>query len=438
MRKLGLLFTLILVLGPYFVYAQADKHVIMVSVDGLRPEFYLSNKWHAPNLKQLKKKGAFAEGVVSVFPSVTFPSHTTMVTGVSPAEHGIYYNAVFSYDSTNGGIYWNFKQIKKKTLWDVARKAGLKTAAIVWPVSAGAPVDYNIPDIGHMGNDVLEKYSYPSDFTATIKKEILGGVDKIDVGDDIAVAKIGAWVIKNAKPNLMTLHMFGLDHIEHANGREGEAVQRGLSKIDSSVGIIWNAVKEAGIEKNTLFLIVGDHGFYDTDISVRPNVILAKEGLIRDINKGDWDARFHTMGGSAFLFVKNNDPKIIGKVRDLFDKLPDSDKKYFRIIDPMKMKQVKADPNAVFALSALNNASFAATEKGDFITQRKKGGVHGHFPDTKEIQTGFIAVGKSVRSNANLKEMRLYDIAPIVLKYLNLSLGKLKGTIPEGLFKGDK
>jgi len=431
MRKLLLSMLLLLVQQ---LYGQTGKHVIMVTLDGLRPEFYLSADWNTPNLKQLVKEGAFAEGVVSVFPAMTFPAHTTMVTGVAPANHGIFYNGVFNPDATNSDIYWNFKQMKSPTVWGAAHQAGLKVASLVWPVSAEAPVDFNIPDIGGMGNEVLEKYSVPAGMTTILKRDVLGGKEKIDISNDMDVAKIAAWMIKNKQPNLMTIHMFGLDHKEHEFGREGVEIQKAIAKADSCVGIIRAAIRDAGLQDSTLLIVLGDHGFYDIEKSVNPNVLLARAGLLRN-TADDWDAQFNTVGGGAFLFVKNNDKKIIAQVEKILKDLPADEKKYFRMVEASEMKKIGADPNAVFALSALNGASFGSTYKGDFI-KPGKGGTHGHFPDTKKIQTGFMAVGNTVKPNSNLKEMRLYDVAPIIMQYLNLNLdSQLKGEVPRGLFK---
>lgn len=432
MRKLLLLMLTLLVQQ---LYGQTGKHVIMVTLDGLRPEFYLSKDWNTPHLKQLVKEGAFAEGVVSVFPAMTFPSHTTMVTGVAPETHGIFYNGVFEPDTVKGSIYWNFKQITSPTIWEAAHKSGLKVASLVWPVSAEAPIDFNIPDIGGMGNTVLEKYSIPAGVTTTLKKEVLGGAEKIDISDDVSVAKIAAWAIKNKKPNLMTIHMFGLDHKEHEFGREGTEIQKAVAKADSCIGIIRDAIRDAGLQDSTLFIVLGDHGFFDRDKSLNPNVLLARAGLLRNTDKGDWDARFYTVGGGAFLFVKNNDKKIVAEVEEILKKLPADEKKYFRVVGATEMKKIGADPNAVFALSALNGASFGDAFNGAFI-RPGKGGTHGHFPDTKNMQTGFMAVGNTVKPNSNLKEIRLYDVTPIISEYLNLKMeSQLKGRVPDGLFK---
>src|ERR1700712_333889 len=86
---------------------QKDRHVVLITVDGFRPDFYLDPSWNTPNLQQLKKDGVFADGVNSVFPSMTYPSHTTIVTGVHPAQHGIYFNNMFEPNGPTGKMYWN-------------------------------------------------------------------------------------------------------------------------------------------------------------------------------------------------------------------------------------------------------------------------------------------------------------------------------------------
>jgi predicted AlkP superfamily pyrophosphatase or phosphodiesterase len=113
-------------------------------------------------------RGALCEGVNSVFPSMTYPSHTTMVTGVQPAVHGIYYNT-----GPGEKVYWNDSSIKSPTLWAAAEQKGMVVAALLWPVSADAPVQYDIPDIGSLGETVREQYSKPAGFVDEVKKMFL-------------------------------------------------------------------------------------------------------------------------------------------------------------------------------------------------------------------------------------------------------------------------
>src|SRR6187402_1948363 len=113
MRQLFLLFT-VLVLGSE-AHTQGNGaplagHVILITIDGFRPDFYLEPNWHTPNLRALMQDGFHAVGVNSVFPSMTYPSHTTIVTGVQPVKHGIYYNGMYGPNGPSGKIYWNNSQ----------------------------------------------------------------------------------------------------------------------------------------------------------------------------------------------------------------------------------------------------------------------------------------------------------------------------------------
>lgn len=117
----------------------AARHVVLVTVDGFRPEFYLDNTYGMMTVRQLMKDGVAAKGVDPVFPSVTYPDHTTMVTGVTPARHGIVYNTPFEPEGQTGKWYWDYNPIKTETLWGAMHKAGRTTACVRWPVTVGAP-----------------------------------------------------------------------------------------------------------------------------------------------------------------------------------------------------------------------------------------------------------------------------------------------------------
>ena len=412
----------------------ANKHVVVITIDGFRPDFYLDEKWSAPNLKAMKQEGAHAYGVNSVFPSVTYPSHTTIVTGVPPAKHGIFYNALFEKDAfTKGQIYWHSNQINSPTLWEATQNAGLKAASVNWPVSVGAPTVFNISDVGAKGQKVMEDSTTPSGISAHLKKELFDNASTIEIGIDKNVASIAAWVIKTRKPNFMTVHLLGMDHEQHVHGRNGAEVEHALILADSAVGMIRKAITEAGIKDNTLLIVTGDHGFYDVSTTVSPNVWLKEWGLIQDNDA--WKAKFHTAGGGAFLFLSDkNDLTTLNTIKRKLEALPDADKKYFEIVDRKKLDAIGADPNVVLALTGVSGASFSARTDASAV-DKGKGGTHGYFPDTRNIQTGFVAEGKDLRKQATIREMNLKDISAIVIKYLGLTMPTSEGRVPKNLFK---
>jgi len=108
--------------------------LVLISIDGLRPDYVTSADAHGariPNLRGFLRDGTYADGVQGVLPTVTYPSHTTLVTGVWPARHGIWNNVVFDPLRKNDeGWYWYAEDIRVPTLWDAAAHAGLTTASI--------------------------------------------------------------------------------------------------------------------------------------------------------------------------------------------------------------------------------------------------------------------------------------------------------------------
>ena len=96
-------------------WAARPDHVVLVSIDGLRPEFYRDPRWPAPTLQWMAREGAQAEGVRGVFPSVTYPSHTTLVTGALPARHGVLYNTPFEPAGQTGAWYWEASAIRARS-----------------------------------------------------------------------------------------------------------------------------------------------------------------------------------------------------------------------------------------------------------------------------------------------------------------------------------
>jgi len=415
--------------------AQTVKHVIFITIDGFRPDFYLDSEWQTPNLRALMKDGAYAKGVNSVFPSMTYPSHTTIVTGVQPAKHGIFYNNIFTSDGAPQQPYWQDSSIHAPTIWKAAKEKGMTVASLYWPVSANAPVDYNIPDIGGLGDEVRAQYSLPQGFYAEVKKEVFGGVDKIDAGKNQNIAKIAAYVIKKSKPGLMTIHVFSVDHAEHVEGRYGTEVQEAVADADAAVGIIVDALKAVGIWDSTVLLVGGDHGFYDVKKTISPNVWLKEAGLINDLKTGDWKAQFNASGGSAYLYLKDPADKVTAnKVKALLEAQPDSVKQYYRIISRQQLDKGGYNPNVAFAITGEHDAAFSGASTGNAV-KPGKGGTHGHFPDTKNIRTGLIAHGPGIGKGAIIEEMNLRDMTPIMVKLLGIPFPKVDGKIPAGLLE---
>src|ERR1017187_335849 len=143
-----ILFILSLILASSWA---SGSSLLLISIDGLRPDYVLQADAHGlkiPHLRRILREGAHASGARGVLPTVTYPSHTTIVTGDWPAKHGIYTNTTFDSLGKNFAAgYWDAEDIAVPTLWEAAAKAGLTVGSVSWPVSVGAKeIRYNVPE----------------------------------------------------------------------------------------------------------------------------------------------------------------------------------------------------------------------------------------------------------------------------------------------------
>ena len=113
MRGAGLILGFLLLCGAR--QEARIEHVVLVSIDGLRPEFYLGD-YDAPTLKELARDGAHVKAVESVYPSVTYAAHATIVTGVRPWKHGIYANTTWTERGSTRDWQWYARGLKRAYL----------------------------------------------------------------------------------------------------------------------------------------------------------------------------------------------------------------------------------------------------------------------------------------------------------------------------------
>jgi len=418
------------------VNAQTTKHVILVSIDGFRPDFYLDKSWPAPNLQQLMTDGSYAKGVRCIFPSVTYPSHTTLITGTFPASHGITYNTMPNeqrkYEWTTDS-----KKIKAEALWQAVKKGGMKSASISWPISVGAEIDYNLPEIWSATNmadrkSAISEFATPKGLLEEMEKYAIGdvGMENLNLSSlamDENNSRMAAYIFCKYKPSLLTIHIAGVDGAEHKEGRSGPGVRKAVAAADHAVMNLIDAIKKAGLEQSTTLIITGDHGFLDINKGLSPNVWLTEIGIDSQVGAVEPIAKFQSAGGAAFFHLRDpKDLNTLAKVRKKLAGLPQEYQQMFRIVEREELDKIGADPHAMFALAASKGVYIQDAASGAVVSP-KKGGAHGFFPDIPEIQTGFIIAGAGVKNGVVLDSIGLEDVAPTVAKLLGISLKDADG-----------
>src|SRR5262245_11868520 len=290
--------------------------MVVVSIDGLKPDYVLESQKHGlkiPNLRRFLQEGTYASGVEGVVPTVTYPSHTTLVTGVAPSVHGIFANTPFDPLGKNlGGWYWYSSDIRVSTLWDLASRAGLTTGNIHWPVTVGAAITYNVPQYWRAGTSddakVVRALSTPG-LLEELERDLgpyAEGNDETIEGDERR-SRFNVRLIETKRPRLHFAYFTGFDHDQHDAGPYSAKALAGLERIDKLLGDVRGAVEKSG-GGSAYICVVSDHGFFATTDELHLNAALRQAGLISVDDRGRvvaYQAFAWTSGGSAAVMLKD-------------------------------------------------------------------------------------------------------------------------------------
>lgn len=430
----------LLIQSPVSGQRNADFPVILVSIDGLKPDYVLEAGKHnlkIPNLRRFVKEGSYATNVTGVEPTVTYPSHATMLTGVSPAKHGIYNNTPFDpFGKNQGGWYWYSEDIKVPTLWEAVNKAGGVTASVDWPVSVGAPIKHNIVQIWRAGapedRKLIRALSTPGLLAEAESK--LGpyhdGYDYSIEGDGLR-ANFNIYILETKRPRFQTVYFGGLDHEEHEHGPYSAEAYAGLEKIDDFVGKVRAAAEKIGGGR-AIVCVVSDHGFLPTKRELRLNAALREVGLIEVDGAGkvkSWRAFAWSSGGSAAVMLQNqSDREARDKVREVLKRLAgNSDSGLLKFYEGEEARKLGGFPDAAFIAGTQPGFYFGGGLDAPITRDIKPGGGHGFLPELTEMDSSFFIAGPGIPAGRNLGRIDMRDIAPTLASLLGVELPSAEG-----------
>ena len=336
-----------------------------ISIDGMRPDYITNPKACPvgfPTLRSFLTEGTYADGVTGVLPTITYPSHTTLITGVEPAIHGIWGNTIFDPEWKNqSGWYWYAEDIKADTLWDAASRKGLITASVGWPVTRGPaqhPLQHSriLARLEHRGSQASARLSTP-EFYDAVEKQLRAIPDSEgrNPGTDKAFAQAAIYAIEHKHARFVTLHLSTLDQEEHAQAPFSPQACQTLVELDKQVEFVEKAAIATNPKRS--IAVVSDHGFARTDNRVNLQVPFIKAGLIhlgpRDaVTITAWKASIFPGGGSAAIVLHDpNDKATEEAVRTLLHQLAsDPANGIGAILEKPEIEKLGGFPNATFVV----------------------------------------------------------------------------------------
>jgi len=408
--------------------ASRRGRLVVLSVDGLRPDIYRApeSRHRFPNLAAIEKAGASAEAVESVYPSTTYPGHATIVTGLPPRDHGIY-SHLASLDPTEKARPWCWfaAALRAPALWDVARVSGRKIAALSWPVSAGAAIDLNIPEIWnpavadpHHDFETPARHATPGLF-AEVAQVLMPMLGKADPDQLRGEAALYLW--NRYRPDLLLVHFVWYDSQAHAFGPASPQALTALESADLAMGKIRDAISS---DPATTLVVLSDHGFVPVEKEAAPLVVFAEHGLFARGADGSLALRrlgAVSAGGSlAVYWLEEPSADDRRRLATAVDRLRATGAVQ-AIVDRRQLEALEADPDAEFMIEAAPGFCFSDRLEGPLLSDTSKDrGTHGYFPSHEGMEAMFTAVGREIAPGKNLGRLSLKQIAPTLARLMGL------------------
>jgi predicted AlkP superfamily pyrophosphatase or phosphodiesterase len=408
--------------------AQPDRKpmVVVISLDAFAAESLKDPNLPAPTLHWMMKTGAYAAAMQPINPTVTWPNHTAIITGVNASKHHVLVNGLIQGQRGTDDPKIQFAAPKKvlvavPTVYDAAHEAGLTTAEVDWvAITHPGTIDWSFPeraDEGLIVDDLVKDGSMTKDQVAHFFKPSQAWRDRI-----YTLAAVD--ILKKHHPNLSLFHLLALDGIEHKTGYGNDAGRNTIAFLDDRVKDIVDAVREAGDLDRTTFIIVSDHGQESTHYVMHPNA------LLRDSeSKPGGQTYAIPEGGYALLYQQHATPESTEALAKVFR----GQKGVRAVLTPEQAAKdgwpTPAQTNQApdLLLYAQDDYRFGDGDKEPFVTTALEAGAHG-FPNTVPLmQAIFIASGRGIKAEGKIPAIPNIDVAPTIAKLLGISFTGIDG-----------
>jgi len=408
--------------------------VIVITIDGFPARALEDPRLPMPTLRALAANGAVASSMRPINPTVTWPNHTAMITGVNASQHFVMANGLIELPADGSAPQvepWTDKSklVHARTLYEAAAEKGLMTGQVDWVAIYGATgVRWQFgekPDInGEISQELIARGIVTRDQVEHFGQATPAWHDEI--WTDAAVD-----IIEKHTPNLMLFHLLETDSIQHQYGPLTPAAYASYAYADSCIKRIVEAARTAGILDRTTFFLLSDHGFASYTHTISPNVALVQQGLLRKQgNAYNGRVWIKAEGGAASLYIR--DPKdraeLLPKLKSYFSTVPGVAHVYTN--EEARALGIPAESETDQApqlyMVATQDYAFSDDTSGELTRTNPVRGQHGYLNSMPDMQALFVASGAAIKPGLTLGSITNLEVAPTIAKILGVSLPDAK------------
>jgi predicted AlkP superfamily pyrophosphatase or phosphodiesterase len=442
---------------------EKKNHLFIISFDAVYEADFEVLKT-LPNCQFLIEHGSYSKQVKTIYPTITYPVHTSIITGCYPDKHGIFHNHPFQPHIKNDKYkrwFWYHDEIKAPTLLDVARQNNLKVGSIFWPVTGKAKIAYNLPEIIALPgeNQILKILKAGSPLFLLLNelkyRKLRKGIEEPNLAN--FTTKVSCNLIEKKKPQLGLVHLVTVDTFRHNHGTHGKKTLEGLRRLDDSLGEIMNAIGRAEIWDESTIIVTTDHGQMDCNRYASINAYFIEAGL--QSWQGEQTITFHayaqSLGFGAYIHINpelvKTTPEFETKLSKVLEQLKE-DQIISYVISKEELLQKGCSEEFDFAIESYPNVYITDSIYHQFhqksmwmneLTENERKQIqhdlyyatHGYDNETPGYQNIFFAYGPNVKKNYDIGPMSMVDIAPTVAKLMNLTFPSCDGIVLTNLLK---
>lgn len=417
------------------------KQTIILSFDALGQadsDYFQS----LDGFKYIIDNGAYIEEMETVYPSLTYPCHTSIVTGRYPRDHGVVNNLLLQPSLEKKDWYWYEKYIEGDTIFRAAKRKGMKVGTILWPVAAKANIDWLIPEI--LPHGLLKNMSLIA--LANGSPRLLAKMERKhgDKRQGISQPELDNYTeaclhdfIRSRELDIIGAHFIAVDDKKHKHGTQSHELKLAIDTYNDRINNLLALLEKEKIEANVF--IISDHSQLDVHSAIRLNSFFNEKGYlqIKDGRIFKYKYYMQEAGGSAYIYSNKTTSREDSILRKELEDLNGDYNFFDAIYTAYEAEELGADPSCLFMIEAKEGYFFKDGHEGHVLDESNLAikATHGYSPHKDNYCPVLFAIGPDIKET-RLGKGRLIDIGPTISKLLRLGLKGASGR-PLDIIKND-